>query len=151
MRKWNEGDSATITRAVAENDLKQYSALTQVSAPNHPGPENASGIHFGDPTAHGLLAAGLIATLIGTKIPGPGATCTRQTLRFLRPVHPGDTITATVAIVVYDRERGRMVLETVCQNQRREQVLSGHAEIKYLARVVACDQPAPAVGSPRAA
>ncbi|MGH2442209.1 MAG: hypothetical protein ACRDFX_03475 [Chloroflexota bacterium] len=62
---------------------------------------------------------------------GPGAIYLAQSLRFLAPVYPGDTITATGTITRYDRERGRLTLSTVCRNANGDEVLTGEAEVPY--------------------
>ena len=54
-----------------------------------------------------------------------------QSLRFLAPVYPGDTITTTVTIEQYDEQRGRMTLSTVRANQEGTDVLTGEARVLY--------------------
>ena len=48
--------------------------------------------------AHGMLSAGLISNVLGTKLPGPGTIYLGQDLRFTAPVDIGDTITATLTV-----------------------------------------------------
>jgi len=60
-----------------------------------------------------------------------GAIYLSQSLRFLVPVSIGDTITATVTVAAYEREKKRMTLETICRNQRGEEVLTGEAKVLY--------------------
>ncbi len=131
MREWNEGDTESISKQITEEDVQTYSSLSLDTNPVHLDSEYASHTRFGRRIAHGLYVAGLISAVIGTKIPGPGAIYTGQTLRFVRPVYLGDTVTATATISKYDRERGRMTLQTVCKNQGGEAVLEGEAEIRY--------------------
>jgi 3-hydroxybutyryl-CoA dehydratase len=52
-------------------------------------------LFFGTRIAHGLLPAGLISTVMGTRLPGPGAVYARQELNFPAPVKMGNTLTAT--------------------------------------------------------
>ncbi len=131
MREWNEGDTESISKQITEEDVRVYSDISLDTNPVHLDPEYASRTRFGQRIAHGLYVAGLISAVIGTKIPGPGAIYTGQTLRFVRPVYLGDIVTATATISKYDRERGRMTLQTVCKNQGGEAVLEGEAEIRY--------------------
>lgn len=141
MREWVEGDSASISKQITEEDVKQYSSLSLDTNPVHLDPEYASQTRFGRQIAHGLYVAGLISAVIGTKLPGPGAIYANQTLKFLRPVYLGDTVTATATIQTYDRERGKMTLRTICSNQGGESVLEGEAEIRYRP-----DAPRPRIG-----
>jgi len=50
-----------------------------------------------------------------------------QTLKFLRPVKLGDTVTARVEVVEIVRERNRVRLRTECANRAGEVVLVGEA------------------------
>jgi hypothetical protein len=50
-----------------------------------------------------------------------------QSLKFIKPVKAGDTITAKVHVLEVVRDRNRLRLQTVCVNQRGEEVLSGEA------------------------
>jgi hypothetical protein len=45
----------------------------------------------------------------------------------VKPVRAGDTITARVDVLEVVRDRNRIRLQTVCVNQRGEEVLSGEA------------------------
>ncbi len=131
MTDWKEGDSATLSKTITEADVVLFAALSGDINPVHLDEEYAGTTRFGRRIAHGLLSAGLISALLGTKMPGNGAIYVGQSLRFLRPVYLGDTITATATITSYDRDRGRMVLATVCCNQNGEEVLSGEAQVMY--------------------
>jgi hypothetical protein len=82
---------------------------------------------FKSPIAPGIFTAGLISAVIGTTLPGPGAIYLSQSLKFMKPVFAGDTITARVEVVEVIRDRNRIRLQTLCANQRGEEVLSGEA------------------------
>lgn len=79
--------------------------------------------------AHGMWGASLISTLLGTKLPGPGAIYLDQSLHFLHPVVVGDTITVTVTIKAMEASKHRVSFECQCTNQRGEIVISGNAEV----------------------
>ena len=49
--------------------------------------------------AHGMLTAGLVSAVLGTKLPGEGSIYMGQDLTFTAPVYFGDTITATAEII----------------------------------------------------
>lgn len=131
MHRFEEGDSASFSKTITEADVVLYSGVTGDTNPMHLDAEFASKSRFGKRVAHGMLTAGLISTVIGTKLPGTGAIYAGQTLRFLGPVFLGDTITATATVTAYNRERGRLTLATECRNQRGEQVVTGEADIFY--------------------
>ncbi len=131
MTEWKEGDSASLTKTITDADVVLFAALSGDHNPIHLDEEYASKTRFGRRIAHGMLVAGMISAVLGNEIPGIGAIYAGQTIRFTRPVYLGDTITVTATITSYDRERGKMVLETIGRNQDGEVVLSGEADVRY--------------------
>jgi 3-hydroxybutyryl-CoA dehydratase len=131
MAGWQVGDSASFAKTIGEADILLYAEVSGDTNPLHLDAEYARTTRYGQRVAHGMLTAGLISAVIGTKLPGTGGIYRSQTLRFVAPVFLGDTVTATATITAYDRERGRMTLRTICQNQRGEEVLTGEAQIVY--------------------
>lgn len=127
MRAFQVGESASLTRTITEDDVVAFARLTGDTNPLHLDEAYARTTRFGRRIAHGLLTAGLISALLGTELPGPGAIYLEQSLRFLEPVYPGDTITATVEVTAYREDKGLVTLRTECFNQQGEQVLTGEA------------------------
>jgi acyl dehydratase len=123
------GDAAAIARRVTASDIADFVDAVGDHNPVHSDAAYAAGTVFGEPIAPGLWTAGLISAVIGTRLPGPGAIYLSQDLKFLRPVKVGDLITARVTVLAADRDRNRMRLGTVCQNQRGEDVLTGEAVV----------------------
>lgn len=121
------GDVAELSREIGVADINQFVDAVGDDNPIHSDPEFAAATSFREPIAPGLLTAGLISAVIGTRLPGPGTIYLSQTLKFLRPVKPGDTITARVEVLEVLPERNRIRLATVCLNQRGEEVLTGEA------------------------
>ncbi|MDQ7857666.1 MAG: MaoC family dehydratase [Armatimonadota bacterium] len=121
------GQRAAVTRRLAASDIDAYAALVGDHNPLHLDEAFAARSRFGGRIAHGLLTAGLISTVLGMHLPGPGGIYVSQSLRFLRPVRPGDAITATAEVTAYDPVRRRLTVRTTCTNQRGETVLDGEA------------------------
>ena len=121
------GDHAEITRVVQDADVAAFVEAVGDYNPVHSDPGYAATTPFKEPIAPGIFTAGLISAVIGTQLPGPGAIYLSQSLRFVKPVKAGDTITARAEIVEVIRERNRVRIHTVCTNQRGEEVLSGEA------------------------
>ncbi len=131
MQEFIEGDHAEFSKTITEADISMFVAVSGDTNPVHIDEEYARTTPFGQRIAHGLLTAGLISTVLGTKLPGPGAIYVSQSLRFLAPVAIGDTVTASATLTEYDRDRGKMTLETACFNQSNLQVLTGEAVVLY--------------------
>ena len=121
------GDHAELSRRVERADIVEFVGAVGDDNPIHSDAEFAAGTTFREPIAPGVFTAGLISGVIGTRLPGPGAIYLSQSLKFIRPVKIGDTITARVEVIEVLPARNRIRLATVCTNQRGEEVLSGEA------------------------
>ena len=124
-----QGDRAELTRVVEQDDIAAFVDAVGDYNPVHSDPAYAAGTPFKVPIAPGIYTAGLISAVIGTQLPGPGAIYLSQSLKFVKPVKAGDTITARIEVIEVLRERNRIRLQTVCVNQHGEEVLSGEAWI----------------------
>lgn len=130
--KMNVGDSASMEKTITESDINLYAELTGDFNTAHIDEEAASGGIFGGRVAHGMLSAGLISAVIGTRLPGDGAIYLSQNLNFLKPVRVGDTVTAICKVTeILNSEKGIYKLETKCVKQNGECVIDGEAVIKY--------------------
>jgi acyl dehydratase len=121
------GDRAQLTRVVVPGDVAAFVEAVGDYNPLHGDPTYAAGTPFKALIAPGIYTAGLISAVIGTQLPGPGAVYLSQSLKFVKPVRLGDRITARVQVTEVVRERNRIRLQTVCVNQRDEEVLAGEA------------------------
>ena len=120
------GQSAQFSKTISESDVYTFAGVTGDLNPAHINESYAKETRFGGRIAHGMLSAGLISAVIGTRLPGPGTIYMSQTLKFLSPVHIGDTVTATVTVAALD-DRGRATLDTVCTNQDGVLLVKGEA------------------------
>ena len=123
------GQSASVTRTVTETDVVLFAGLTGDMNPLHVDREAARRSRFGRRIAHGMLVAGLVSAVLGTRLPGPGCIYVSQSLRFVGPVGIGDTVTARAEIIELIPDRRRVRLHTTCENQEGEPVLEGEAEL----------------------
>jgi len=121
------GEEASFTKTISETDVYNYAGVTGDFNPAHINESFAKKSMFGGRIAHGMLSAGLISTVLGTKLPGPGCIYVSQDLKFTAPVHFGDTITAKVKVINKNVEKNRVELETKCINQDEDVVIKGNA------------------------
>jgi len=77
------GEEATLTKTISDEDIKTFARISGDDNPVHVNDDYAKGTMFGGRIAHGMLVAGLISAVLGTKLPGPGAIYMNQQLRFL--------------------------------------------------------------------
>ncbi len=127
IHELNVGDREEFTKTVSESDIYLYAGITGDLNPAHIDEEYAKGTFFKTRIAHGMLTAGFVSAVIGTKLPGPGTIYMRQELNFLAPVRIGDTITARVEVTEMIIEKNRIKLKTTCVNQDGTTVLDGEA------------------------
>lgn len=123
------GDRAEFTKTVSESDVYLYAGVTGDFNPAHINESYAEKTFFKTRIAHGMLPAGFISAILGTRLPGPGTIYIGQTLNFTAPVHIGDTITASVEVAEIMADKNRIRLKTVCENQNGVIVLDGEAVV----------------------
>ncbi len=121
------GESAEFSKTISESDVYLYAGVTGDLNPAHINEEYAKHTFFKTRIAHGMLSAGLISTVLGNELPGPGSVYIRQELNFLAPVHMGDTVTARAEVIEILSEENRVKLKTSCINQNGVTVLDGEA------------------------
>jgi phosphate acetyltransferase/phosphate butyryltransferase len=123
------GDSASLVRTLTKDDINIFAAMSGDVNPAHMDEEYARSDLFHKIIAHGMWGGSLISTILGTKLPGPGAIYLGQTLSFRRPVALGDRITVTVTAKAKDPERHRVTFDCACTNAKGEAVITGTAEV----------------------
>ena len=124
------GQVATLVRTISEADVMTFATLTGDYNPVHVDADAAAASSFGVRIVHGMLTASLLSTVLAMQLPGPGAIYLSQTLRFLRPVRLGDTVTAQVQVTAIDVATRRMTLATTIRNERGKMVVEGEASVQ---------------------
>ena len=122
------GMSAEILKTVMANDVIGFAQLSGDTNPVHLSDHFAAKTPFRGRIAHGLYTASLISTVLGTRLPGPGAIYLEQSLHFRAPVRIGDVIRATVEVAGLDAEKTRVQLTCECFVDAKT-VLDGEATV----------------------
>lgn len=121
------GDSASLTRTLTKRDIQLFAIVTGDMNPAHLDEAYAKTNIFHQIVGHGMWTGTMFSTLLGMQLPGLGTIYLSQTLKFLRPVNLGDTITASVKVTARDDKNKRITLQTLCANEKGEHVLEGEA------------------------
>lgn len=129
----NEGMSAAFTKMVTEADIIKYADISGDTNPVHLDADYAAATMFKERIAHGMLTAGFISAVFGTKLPGPGSIYVNQSLKFRAPVKIGDTVTATVTVSGKVPEKKFVTFSTVCTVNDKP-VLEGEATLMVPAK-----------------
>jgi len=125
----NIGDSSSLTRTLHQEDIQLFAIMSGDINPTMVDPEYAHSGMFREVIAHGMWSASLISTVLGTQFPGPGTILIDQSVRFVRPVTLGDTITITTTVKQKFPHNRHVLFDCVCTNQEGLEVVVGTAEI----------------------
>lgn len=108
------GMASSYEKTFTAQDVKAFATITGDTNPVHIDEAYAATTPFKTCIAHGMLSAGLISTVLGTQLPGPGCIYLEQQIKFRAPVYINDTVVATVTIEEINQRRGRVSLKTQC-------------------------------------
>ena len=111
----NEGMTAVFSKTVTEADIVLFAGVSGDTNPVHLDENYAKPTMFKGRIAHGMLTAGFISAVFGTKLPGPGCIYMSQSLKFKAPVRAGDTVVARVTATTVDRDKARVTFATTCK------------------------------------
>lgn len=108
------GMTRHLTKQVTDRDIELFAEVSTDHNPVHLDEAYAQDTMFQGRIAHGMLTAGLISAVIGEQLPGHGTVYLGQTLKFMAPVRPGDTVRAEVKVDAIDHPKRRVTLATRC-------------------------------------
>ena len=121
------GETASFTKTITETDICLYSGISGDFNPLHVDEAYASKTKFKTRIAHGPVAQSMIAPVLGMKLPGLGTLALELFTRFLAPVYPGDTITATAEVSEKVADKKQIRLKLTWYNQKQVLVIEGEA------------------------
>jgi 3-hydroxybutyryl-CoA dehydratase len=119
------GYKTVHVKTVTEADIALFAEVSGDFNPLHMSEEYASKTFFGGRIAHGALTQALLSAAMA-KLPGL-VVFLSQSIRFLKPVKIGDTITATAEVIKTHPDKGIVTLKNACINQEGETVAEGEA------------------------
>jgi 3-hydroxybutyryl-CoA dehydratase len=124
------GHKVSFSKTVTDADLRGFAEVSGDKQPLHLDDGFGKRTRFGKRIAHGMLSAGFISAVLGTKLYPPGIVIyLGQSLQFRRPVAIGDTITAEAEVLTVNPEKAILTLRTDCTNQDGETVTRGEATV----------------------
>lgn len=127
--KLSLGDTAEFSKVITDEDIQTFAELTGDHNPVHLDDTYARTTRFGRRIAHGMLSASLISSVLANRLPGEGTVYLSQSLQFVAPVYPGDTVTARATVTRLREDKPIATLETLCLNQRGETLIKGEAVV----------------------
>ena len=124
------GDSAQATKTISAADILAFAELSGDFNPIHVDASFAAACGFERPVAHGALAIGVAAGILGTMLPGLGTVALCVGVEFRAPVLAWDAVTARAEVVEVDGGRGEATIDLTWTNQRGELVASGRTVVR---------------------
>ena len=122
------GMSRDLNKIVTDQDIALFAQVTTDHNPVHLDDNYAQKSLFEGRVAHGMLTASLISAVIGEQLPGHGSIYLSQTLKFLAPVRPGDSVYAKVSVTGINIAKRRIKLDCLCSVDGKK-VLIGEATV----------------------
>lgn len=123
------GMTATFSKTITEADIILFAGASGDNNAIHINENFAKTTQFKGRIAHGFLTASTISAAIANRLPGPGTIYMSQQMSFVGPVRPGDTVDAVVTVKELNREKSRVILETICSVEGAV-VVNGEALVK---------------------
>jgi acyl dehydratase len=119
-------------KTVGESDVYLFAGITGDLHPNHVDEVYMNRTPYAHRIVHGALLIGFMSTTstlmaqrIQAAIPHVVVSYGYDRIRFVRPVHIGDTITVDYTIAQVDAGEGKTFAEVTIKNQRNELVCAG--------------------------
>ena len=122
------GMSRYLNKIVTDQDITLFAQVTTDHNPVHLDDNYAQKSLFEGWVDHGMLTASLISAVIGGQLPGHGSIYLSQTLKFLAPVRPGDSVYAKVSVTDINIAKRRIKLDCLCSVDGKK-VLIGEATV----------------------
>lgn len=122
------GDTVSDTKVVTEEMIQLFAKLSGDYNPVHMDEAHAKTTRFGKRIAHGMISGALISSALANKL-GEGGIYLSQSMKFLKPVFIGDTLTVTINVLSLKESNGIASLATNVTNQSGELVVKGDAMI----------------------
>ncbi|CAN7999772.1 unnamed protein product [Ixodes hexagonus] len=121
------GDTVHAEHTFTDSDVETFARLTGDTNPIHLDREYARRKHFQRPVVHGALINGIVSSVIGTKMPGPGSVVVRQLLDFPRPLFIGEPFRVTVKVIAVRKAIVNCTYE--CITTYGKKVMSGEVKL----------------------
>ena len=126
------GDTFTVQKEVTDELIRKFADVSGDYNPIHLDEEFAAKTRFGKRIAHGMLGASFISAVLGYKLTDQKIVYLSQTLKFVAPVYLGDTVTAKAVVKEIREDKPIVTIETSCENQNGETLITGEAKIMVL-------------------
>lgn len=124
------GNTYQETFSFTQEEVAAFAKVTGDTNPVHLDEAYAATTAFKKPIMHGMLGAGVISRVMGTKFPGEGSIYLGQDLQFKRPMYAGVEYVVIATVKETDPAKHTALIETVIQDKATGKLCtSGTAQI----------------------
>ncbi len=119
------GLKTSCQKTITEADIALFAEVSGDYNPVHMSPEYAEKTIFGGRIAHGIISVALLSAA-WAELPGL-VVLLSESMKFLKPVKIGDSITAVAEVTDTRPDKGIVTLNNTCFNQNGEAVVAGES------------------------
>ncbi|MGV6847363.1 MAG: bifunctional enoyl-CoA hydratase/phosphate acetyltransferase [Marinibacterium sp.] len=123
------GQSASLVHRLTVRDIEIFAAVTGDVNPIIVDADYAASGPFRGPIAQGMWTGAMFSSLLGSRLPGPGTIMVHESLDFLHPIRPDDSVTLTVTVTAKDDKRRRVTLAATATTLSGKHVIQGRFEV----------------------
>lgn len=121
FKTYKIGDKVTVARKITKEDVEDFRRISGDTNPIHSTESMEKAV------VHGAFLNSIVSSVIGTKLPGPGAMVVQEILHFPNKCFVGETVEVTVHLVE-DRKIIKVDFSCATENENKT-VLHGSAKL----------------------
>lgn len=121
------GETASRTVRITDEHIELFARLTGDRNPIHHDEEFARRSRFGGRIAQGGVVTGILDALAANEL--PGCVLVEQTVRYLAPVRPGESVTGEIAVLALREDRPFARLSVRVTREDGTRVVEGEATV----------------------
>lgn len=125
------GEKASITKKFSQEEVDNYSKLSNDNNPLHNDLTYAAKTIFQKPIVQGLLVSSLFGGLLGSKNPGHGTIHLGQNLRFMKPVYIDENIKASIELIRIRKDKPILTFKCIVEKEDNSVAITGEAVVMY--------------------
>jgi enoyl-CoA hydratase len=129
------GDTASQTKTFSQEEVTSYAKSSMDNNPVHYDLAYASKTYFKKPIVQGLFVSSLFGGLLGSKLPGRGTIHLGQTLKFVKPVFVGETVTAKIEVTNVRDDKPVITFKCVIFKEDSTVAIEGESVVMYKGEV----------------
>lgn len=123
------GQSAELKKQLTHRDIELFAAVSGDVNPAHMDEQYAENSLFHGVIGHGMWSGGLISTVLGTELPGPGTIYLEQDMKFKKPVRLGDEVTVRVTVKSKRKDKPIVIFDCLCLGPKGDVLVEGRATV----------------------